>query len=43
MHDEEFNKHKVLEVLDGLLESDQVVLEGAYALAQDAPVQISGE
>ena len=33
----------LVEVLDGLLESDQVVVEGAYALAQDAPVQISGE
>jgi membrane fusion protein (multidrug efflux system) len=33
----------LIEVLDGLVEGDQVVLEGAYALAQDAPVQISGE
>jgi membrane fusion protein (multidrug efflux system) len=33
----------LVEVLDGLLEGDQVVLEGAYALAQDAPVQIAGE
>jgi membrane fusion protein (multidrug efflux system) len=32
-----------IEVLDGLVEGDQVVLEGAYALAQDAPVQIAGE
>jgi membrane fusion protein (multidrug efflux system) len=32
-----------IEALDGLLEGDLVVLEGAYALAQDAPVQIAGE
>ena len=32
-----------IEVLSGLSEGDQVVLEGAYALAQDAPLQISGE
>ncbi len=32
-----------VEALDGLVEGDQVVLEGAYALAQDAPVQIAGE
>jgi len=33
----------MIEVLSGLVEGDQVVLEGAYALAQDAPVRISGE
>jgi membrane fusion protein (multidrug efflux system) len=33
----------LIEVRDGLLEGDQVILEGAYALAQDAPVEISGE
>jgi membrane fusion protein (multidrug efflux system) len=32
-----------VEVLSGLEEGDQVVLEGAYALAQGAPVRISGE
>jgi RND family efflux transporter MFP subunit len=32
-----------IEALDGLLEGDLVILEGAYALAQDAPVQIAGE
>ena len=32
-----------IEVLSGLKEGDKVILEGAYALAQGAPVQISGE
>ncbi len=32
-----------LEVLDGLSEGEQVVLEGAYALAEGAPVQIARE
>ena len=32
-----------IEVLSGLAEGDQVVLEGAYALAEGAPVQIAGE
>lgn len=32
-----------IEVLSGLVQGDLVVIEGAYALAQDAPVQISGE
>jgi len=32
-----------IEVLSGLLEGDRVIVEGAYALAQGAPVQISGE
>ncbi len=32
-----------VEVLSGLLEGDQVVTEGAYGLAQNAMVQVSGE
>ena len=32
-----------VEVLSGLFEGDQVVLEGAYALAEGASVQVSGE
>jgi len=32
-----------VEVLSGLSEGEQVVLEGAYGLAQDALVQVSGE
>jgi len=38
-----FRDGDMIEVLSGLSEGDQVVLEGAYALAQDAPLQISGE
>lgn len=33
----------LIEVVSGLSEGDLVVLEGAYALAEGAPVQVSGE
>ncbi|UCD58285.1 MAG: efflux RND transporter periplasmic adaptor subunit [Candidatus Hydrogenedentota bacterium] len=38
-----FQDGERVEVLSGLSEGERVVLEGAYALAQGAPVQISGE
>jgi RND family efflux transporter MFP subunit len=38
-----FRDGEKIEVLSGLAEGDRVVLEGAYALAEGAPVQITGE